>query len=253
MKSFFLALQFLTIIPIRFPGRVEPQELGRSTTFFPIVGAIQGLILLGVDWSLSRFLPHHLVNGLLLTTLVLTNGGLHLDGLADTIDGLAGGKTREESLKIMRDSQIGTIGVVGVFLVLMFKLLALINLPQGLRGVFLFLFPVVGRWSMVPMAYLAPYAREGEGVGKAFTEYTSWKELIMATGWVVILTLGLLGWMGLVYVATIFLITYIITTFFKRRLGGVTGDIFGFQSEVGEVAFLILTPIEISFLWRGIS
>lgn len=243
MKSFLLALQFLTIIPIRPFDRVDSQELGRSTAFFPVVGAIQGIILVGVDWSLSRFLPHHLVNGLLMVTLVLTNGGLHLDGLADTIDGMAGGSTMEERLKIMRDSQIGAIGVVAICLVLMLKFLALINLPQGLRGAIIFLFPVIGRWAMVPVAYWAPYAREGEGVGKAFAEYTTWMGSAIATGVVVILCHILLGWTGLIYIGIISLITYLMTVFFKRRLGGITGDVLGFQSELGEVMFLLLAIV----------
>ncbi|MBI5286789.1 MAG: adenosylcobinamide-GDP ribazoletransferase [Deltaproteobacteria bacterium] len=241
MKSFFLALQFLTIIPIKSLDRIEHQELGRSTAFFPIVGAIQGLILVGVDWVISRFLPSDVVNGLMVAILVLTNGGFHLDGLADTIDGLTGGKDREDALRIMRDSQIGAIGVVAVVLVLMLKFLAISNLPDGSRDAILFLFPVMGRWAMVPMAYLAPYAREGEGLGKAFTEYATWKELTIATGIVVILSVTLIGWRGLVYVGIMFAIVYLLTIFFKKKLGGITGDVLGFQSELGELTFLILT------------
>lgn len=243
MKSFLLALQFLTVIPIRPFDKVNSQELGRSTAFFPVVGAIQGLTLVGVDWSLSMVLPQDVVNGLLIIALVLTNGGLHLDGLADTIDGLAGGNTREERLRIMRDSQIGAIGVVAICLVLMLKLLALINLPQGLRGAIIFLFPVIGRWVMVPMAYWSPYAREGEGVGKTFAEYTTRKELAIATGVLVPFCSILLGWTGLVYIVMLSFITYLMTVFFKKRLNGITGDVLGFQSELGEVIFLILTII----------
>ncbi len=243
MKSFFLAFQLLTIFPIRFIGRVEPYELGKSTRFFPLIGAIQGLILVLSNIILLKFLPYNVVDGLLLVILILTNGGFHLDGFADTIDGIAGGGTKEERLKIMRDSQIGAIGVVALILLILIKFLAINNIPFESKNVMLFLFPVFGRWAIVPMAYLSKYAREGEGVGRVFAEYTDRKEVIIATVDTIILSAVFLGWSSLIYISALMFFVYIATLFFKKKVGGITGDVFGFQSEAAEVLFLIMVLV----------
>lgn len=240
LKSIFLSIQLLTVIPIKFIGRAEPDELGRSTAFFPIVGAIQGLLLVVSNIILKEFLPHDIVDAMLLVIIIFTNGGFHLDGFADTIDGIAGGNTREERLKIMRDSQIGAIGVAALIMLILIKFLAVNNLPEASKNILLFLFPVFGRWAIVPMAYLGDYAREGEGVGKAFADYTGKREVIIATAITIVLSAALLGITGLLYIAGALLFTYRAVLFFKKRLGGVTGDVFGFHSELTEVLFLLM-------------
>ncbi|MBI3398405.1 MAG: adenosylcobinamide-GDP ribazoletransferase, partial [Deltaproteobacteria bacterium] len=111
MKGFIYALQLLTIIPIKIKDAVDERDLGKSTAFFPLVGAVQGAILVAANLLFSKFLPHDITSVLVLTVLILTNGGFHLDGFADTIDGLTGGSTKEERLDIMKDSRIGAIGV----------------------------------------------------------------------------------------------------------------------------------------------
>src|SRR3989344_495359 len=245
MKGFLLAIQLLTIIPIKTRGAVEDRELGRSTAFFPLVGAVQGIILVGANLLFSRFLPTDIVSALILVVLILTNGGFHLDGFADTIDGLAGGSTKEERLNIMKDSRIGAIGVVAIVLLLLLKFVAINNLPPAAKNYILFLLPVVGKWSMVPMAYWADYARPTGGLGKAFTEHTGIKEFLLATIFALSASVILLSWKGLAYAGIIFIAVYLLTVFFRRKLGGVTGDVFGFQSEVSEVIFLVLVTFKL--------
>ena len=113
------AIQFLTILPVK--RNFTSEQTGRSTAFFPVVGIIIGLILFGLHWLLHLFLPNALVNILLLTSLVVLTGGLHLDGLADTMDGMAGHRTAERRLEIMHDSRIGGIGAVGLGLSLIIE------------------------------------------------------------------------------------------------------------------------------------
>ena len=249
MKSFLYALQFLTIIPVKTRGNAEERELGKSTAFFPLVGAVQGLLLVGANLIFSRFLPIEIASALILTILILTNGGFHLDGFADTIDGLAGGSTKEERLNIMKDSRIGAIGVVAIVLLLLIKFLAINNLSSQFSTFhshyILFLLPVIGKWSMVPMAYWANYARPTGGLGKAFTEHTGIKEFLLATIFALSVSVILLSWYGLVYAGIIFIAVYLLTVFFRRKLGGVTGDVFGFQSEVSEVIFLVLVTLKV--------
>ena len=103
--EFLAALQFLTILPVK--RNFTSEQIGRAAVWFPVVGLIIGAILFGLHYVLKLLLPSGVVNGLLLAALVLLSGGLHLDGLADTIDGLAGHRTPERRLEIMRDSHIG--------------------------------------------------------------------------------------------------------------------------------------------------
>jgi adenosylcobinamide-GDP ribazoletransferase len=207
--------------------------------FFPLVGALQGVILLTADYLLLQVLPLSVTSALLLIILLLTNGGLHLDGFVDTVDGLAGGASPEERLRLMRDSQTGAIGVVFVVALLLLKFLCIEGVPTEARGVAVFLFPIAGRWVMVPMASWADYARKEEGLGKAFAGCDN-VTLLTATAITAILLAFLLGLGGLFILGILALLTYAITSFFKLRLGGVTGDVFGFHSEVSEIFFLIL-------------
>jgi adenosylcobinamide-GDP ribazoletransferase len=249
VKSFFLALQLLTIIPVKIKDTAEERELGRSTAFFPLVGAVQGIILVAANLLFSRFLPTDIASGLVLVVLILTNGGFHLDGFADTIDGLAGGNTKEERLHIMKDSRIGAIGVVAIVLLLLVKFLCINFLTSHLSPLtsnyILFLLPVMGRWSMVPMAYWADYAKPTGGLGKTFTEHTGLREFLVSTVFALSASVILLSWYGLVYAGIIFIAVYLLTVFFKRKLGGVTGDVFGFQSEISEVIYLVLVMLKV--------
>ena len=118
---FLAALKFLTIIPL--PSRLEPtpEEVGHSLAYFPVVGIIIGLILAGLNWLLGLFLPPAVVAGLVLVFMVVISGALHLDGFADTCDGIAGHRTAEERLQVMRDSRVGAFAVIGVSLLLLVK------------------------------------------------------------------------------------------------------------------------------------
>jgi adenosylcobinamide-GDP ribazoletransferase len=244
MRSFLLAFKFLTIFPLRHIDGGGAEEIGRSISFFPLVGALQGIILAGLAYLLTGLLPWELISAIILVLLILTNGGFHLDGLADTFDGLAGGRTREERLKIMRDPQIGAIGVVAIVLILLIKFLLLKNIPHAIRYSTLFLLPVFGRWSIAPMAYWGDYARKDEGLGAIFTEHTGTAHLIAATTIAAFLSGILIGIEALAYLFLLLISAYLWTLFFRKRLGGVTGDVFGFQSEISEVIFLLLIIIK---------
>ena len=118
MSPFWIALQFLSSLPIRLPGMPQPQELGRSLLFYPLVGVLFGLLLYGVSGLLADA-PLMLHAALLLTLWVLLSGGLHLDGLADSADAWLGGfGDRERTLTIMKDPRSGPIAVVVLVLVL---------------------------------------------------------------------------------------------------------------------------------------
>ncbi|MFQ5586420.1 MAG: adenosylcobinamide-GDP ribazoletransferase [Thermodesulfobacteriota bacterium] len=241
MRSLLAAVRFLTIIPLFQSGEgVDGREIGQSTAYFPVVGALQGGIVAGSAFLLSHLFSWEVVSVLSLIIVVLTNGGFHLDGFADTVDGLAGGRTPEERLTIMKDPRTGALGVVALVLILLLQFLLIKQLSPSIRYGVLFLLPVVGRWSMVPMAFWGCYAREGSGLGRVFTDHTGTLQFTVASV-LTALALGvLLGMAGIASLVLLTFITYLWVCFFRKRLGGVTGDVFGFQSELSGVLFLLL-------------
>lgn len=237
MRRFIIAVQFLTLFPIKKDLELREGELAGSMAFYPLAGALQGALLVAVWYALSPVLPPTVVAGLMVLLLALTNGGLHLDGFADTVDGLAGGRTPEERLRIMRDSSTGAIGAAFVFLLLLLKFLSVLEVPGGLKPQALFLFPVAGRWAMVPLAALSDYARK-EGLGASFSRLNP-SILIISTTIAAALVFIAAGLMFVAILAVLGITAYILSWFFAKRLGGVTGDVFGFHSEISEVVFLI--------------
>ena len=231
LKPFFLALQFLTIFP--FPRNLSIQEgdLGRSMGQFSTVGAILGFILYLVNWLLSGHLPIDLVNILLLIILTVLTGGLHIDGFADTMDGLGGVRKQADRLAIMKDSRLGTFGAAGLIFLLLFDLMALRHLGDS-RGTYLFLAPLLSRFSMVTSALTQPYARKEEGLGKSFIEEVGLVELALAGGIALVTCLALLWTKGLILFCLVVGLTLLLGNFFRYRLGGITGDSLGANNEL---------------------
>ncbi|MBI3304045.1 MAG: adenosylcobinamide-GDP ribazoletransferase [Deltaproteobacteria bacterium] len=230
--GFFTALQFLTIIRLQRNLPFTEEALGRAATFFPMVGLILGGLLWLCDKSFF-FLPPSFRNLLLVAILAALSRGLHLDGLADTVDGLLGSADRQRSLAIMKDSAVGTFGVLAVFLVLLLKLRSLDLLAGGYRGVALLVAPVLGRWSCVVMAYSSRPART-EGLGWVFVRGVHFREFGLASVLALAVTFTLVEVLGLVVFVPLAALTLLFTLYCHRRLGGVTGDTLGAMGEIAE-------------------
>ncbi|MFQ5480285.1 MAG: adenosylcobinamide-GDP ribazoletransferase [Thermodesulfobacteriota bacterium] len=238
MRGFLLALRFLMIIPLGRAGTVDEGDITRSVSYYPVVGMLQGGILVGSALVLGRWFTGGLLSCILVLILVLTNGGFHLDGFMDTVDGVAGGSDKESRLRIMSDPNAGAVGVVFTFFIIALKVLALAAMPAASLITALFLWPILGRWSIVPLALFSDYAREGAGLGRAVTEI-GWREFLTATLITLALffyPLGLWAFPVLVFTGGV---AFVVSLFLRTRLGGVTGDVFGFQSEISEVFFLL--------------
>ncbi|MFC2022490.1 adenosylcobinamide-GDP ribazoletransferase [Chloroflexota bacterium] len=244
---FLAALSFLTIIPLPRRREVSPEELGRSIGYFPVVGVIIGLILAGLNWLLGLFLPSAVVNGLLIVSLVVISGALHLDGFVDTCDGIGGLKTVEDRWQVMHDSRAGAFGIVGVFLLLLVKYLSLSSVPENLMMITLVLMPVVSRWTMVYAVYAYPYARP-EGLGKVFKREASWQRFTIATIITLAVAIGLARLANITYfylaglaiILGIWIMVVVMVAYLKRNFSGLTGDTYGAINEVAEVGVLIL-------------
>jgi len=238
-KQFIIAWQFLTIILIDKRMEVTAESLGKSMAVFPLVGILLGCMVAILDMGFTLVFPIPVASALSLACYIAMYGGFHLDGLADTVDGLAGGNDREQILKIMKDSSIGAIGVVALVLLLLLKYMAITSLPIGFRQGGLIFMPVVGRWVEVFLVYGSKYAREGSGLGKPFVEYVGKKEIAIATILTVVISLFLLDWRGIIVVAAVALLGLTTKSFFNKKIGGITGDVLGAGGEVSEVLALL--------------
>lgn len=242
-QEFRVAGAFLTIFPTARGLSMEPAVLGRSMGFFPAVGLAMGLGLVVLNWALAPLVPRAVLDCLLLLLLIAATGALHLDGIADLFDGLAGGKDREGTLRIMKDSRVGAIGVVGLVMVLLLKYLCLFHLPLEVKSAGLILMPAAGRWVQVVLAAYCRYVRPEGGTGGVFVEHVGEREVIIATVTLLLGALALFRLEGVVLVFFAGLAAMALMRYFQARLGGVTGDVLGASTEILEVFTLLLVLV----------
>jgi adenosylcobinamide-GDP ribazoletransferase len=245
LRPFVCAWQFLTAVPLsRDLHTPAPDELAGSMSWYPFVGILLGGVLVVIDALLTRWLTGEVVAALLIILLVGMTRGLHQDGLADTFDGLAGGRTPANRLTIMRDPRIGAIGATGLFLSLILRYGALLSIPDALRVPVLLCMPAVGRWSMVVGAYGARYARAEGGLAAPFLARLSARHVLTATVVVVCLMIWSFGVppaLAALFIAGLF--SRLMTNFYRRCFGGITGDTLGATNELIEVSFVLLMPL----------
>ncbi len=238
IASLILAVRFLTIVPV--PGREADGRgaLGRAAWWFPVVGLALGVALVALDRALLLAFPPLLSVLLVLSLWKVATGGIHLDGLADCLDGL-GGRDRQHRLAIMRDSRIGAFGAIGLILYFLIALLALAEIPVGARGRVLLLAPVAGRLAPLLIGPRFGAASPDHGSGGAFLSALSgWAGPAHLVG---VLALGawLLGPWGPAITLGALLAVFLWSAFLAWRFGGLTGDALGSGVELGELAILL--------------
>ncbi|MCL5040594.1 MAG: adenosylcobinamide-GDP ribazoletransferase [Firmicutes bacterium] len=244
MRTFLLSLQFLTRLPVSIRGQVTPPDMVGSAVFFPLVGSVIGLALAGLDIALSHLYARPLVVVLDLSFLALLTGGLHLDGLMDSADGLFSGRSRERALEIMKDSRVGAMGVLTVLLVLFLQSAALLVVPEGNRLGLLLLFPLAGRLSLVLVAARFPPAK-ATGLGNLLAGRVGRSLWLPALLYSLLVTYSVAilrpGWMGgILALLGSQILGLALAHWAARRLGGITGDIFGAVEVLTELAFMLI-------------
>jgi adenosylcobinamide-GDP ribazoletransferase len=238
--DFLSAIQFLTRIPI--PSRIyEADSLPRSAVYFPFVGLLIG----GSAALLQALLVAHvtrMISALIvLTYLAAITGCLHEDGLADTADGLGGGRNREQALHIMRDSRIGTYGAITLILSLLLRFMLLSALPLIHVWQYLIAAHVLCRWSTLPLSFFFLPARatlsdSTDGQGARVARRTTRGTLIFGSLFTLTVVVLILRMHALVPIAASVLVTLGSGLYYRHRLGGITGDCFGATNQLSEIA-----------------
>lgn len=237
MSGLLVAARYLTIIPLPGPAHAPLEALGRSAAWFPAVGMGLGLLLVVVDRLTSWLFSPLLAALLTVTAWKLLTGGVHLDGLADSLDGLVG-RDPEHRLAIMRDSRIGAFGAVGLILFLMLEIVALAELVPPARGSALFAGPVIARATPAVLAALFRPARS-DGHGAAFHAGVRPAAIAIGLATAVAASIWALGGLGVAAGALGLVAALAVAAFAALRLGGVTGDVLGAAVEISELAVLL--------------
>ena len=275
MKGFLLLLSFMTRIPIPKTDYDE-EKLGKSMKYFPVVGIIVGFILLFFciifnfilkNISYSAVLPLMII--VVILTDLITTGALHLDGLADTFDGIFSYRSKHKMLEIMKDSRLGSNGALALILYFLLKFILLFSLTiESREGAIyaIMTYPVVSRFCSVVSCASSPYAR-GSGMGKTFVDNTKTCGLIVATVITLLYTIGMIFMPFVLFtnyslpiqiimksiliivivVALSALFAYAFSKLIERKIGGITGDTLGALLEISSLLYIVLILVVPTF------
>lgn len=249
---FLVAVQFLTRLPVPIAAGFELSSLSRSVRYFPLVGALVGLMGAGAWWLSSLCFPPSLAIGLGLGASLLLTGALHEDGLADACDGFGGGASRESVLAIMKDSRVGAYGAIGVVMMLGLKWVTLASLPHAAFPILFIGAHMVSRWCATALIWQLDYVRsDADAKSRPFAGGLSTADWILSGALGVLALLPLmrldpaagagLPWAGILVAApaAAAATTLFAGIYFKRRIGGYTGDCLGAAQQMAELSFLL--------------
>jgi len=237
MRNLISALQFITILPL---GKAKSFDPPKMVPYFPLVGILLGLMVALFDSIVTQFWAPPVAALLDIALLAVLTAAFHIDGLGDTADGLLGPRSREEALEIMKDSRIGTMGLVAILFGLALKWGGIASL-EAHRSIILIMIPAYARAGILfGMRYL-PYGRS-DGTGKPFFS----ERLSLKHFWGVIFPIGLSLVLGLkaIWLNLAFgIIITMILLFYKKRMGCITGDMLGAMVEITEAGLFLMISL----------
>jgi adenosylcobinamide-GDP ribazoletransferase len=248
---FLAAVQFLTRLPVPRLEGFQSSWLAASTRYFPLVGVLVGLLGAGVWWLGSQCFPPAVAVGLMMCATLLATGAFHEDGLADSCDGFGGGRTRDATLPIMKDSRIGAFGAIGIAMMLGLKWSASVSLAHVALPIVVVGAHMVSRWCAIGLIWRLPYVREdADAKSKPLAGSLSGAEWLLsgALGALALLAVILLvdpsanfPWARVFVGGTAVALagTGLAGAYFKHRIGGYTGDCLGAVQQVSELSFLL--------------
>ncbi|MCP4933272.1 MAG: adenosylcobinamide-GDP ribazoletransferase [bacterium] len=239
-----IALQFLTTIPVILKKLPSDQDMGRSLLYYPLVGLLIGVLLTAFAAGLSHIsspTSAPLVAALTLTFWVFLTGGLHLDGLADSVDALMGGfGDRQKTLEIMKDPASGPMGVISLVLVLLVKFTALWLTFRAQNCLGVLIAPLLGRTALITLFSTTPYVRKG-GLGTLISEHMPKQTSLIVMVVALCITAAITGTSAVWILLTCAGTFIALRALFISRLGGTTGDSAGALVELIEMTVLVVT------------
>lgn len=248
LVRFCTAVRFLTIVPISWRSEEDSHQFNTCLVYFPLIGALIGVVgYLGSNLALL-FFPQPVVAVLAIIYLAFISGFLHLDGLADSADGLLSSRPREDCLNIMRDSRTGAMGVIAVVCVMLAKYSALSAMDPKMLCMAIFFMPMAGRSAILFTMARLPYAREEGGLGALFYSDSSRTAALAAFLLLSILLVLLTPSYFFFAIITILAINYIFGRWCRKRLSGATGDTLGAVCELTEMITALAFTASLSFL-----
>ena len=240
VRIFFTALMFFTRIPC--PKWVDHSEeyLNKASKYFPVIGIIVGAISALIYWLFQLIFPAEIALIFSMIASVMITGAFHEDGFADVCDGFGGGWTKEKILLIMKDSRLGTFGVIGLALILLLKWSVLKYFPVNILMIALISGHAISRLNAVSLIFTDTYARDDDSSkSKPLATKMSSGELIFATLFgIAPLALFTNAYVFLTLVPLL-LVRWYFSRYFKKWIGGYTGDCLGAVQQVSEVVFYL--------------
>ncbi|MDG2340483.1 MAG: adenosylcobinamide-GDP ribazoletransferase [Paracoccaceae bacterium] len=244
-NEFNIAMQFLTRLPIGGEVEHSDESFARSARFYPAVGLVVGAIAAAVYFAADVFLPNNVSAFLALLAGVAVTGGLHEDGLADAADGLIGGRDRDHSLDIMRDSQIGVFGVLALIFALALNWSVLMAWSDWEVLIGLIAAHAISRHMMTEVIGRYDYARSDNA--KFSTPDLGTEDQTFARLWtlaVIIASVFFVGlWATVIGIGVAAALTSGFAQYFSRKLGGFTGDCLGATQQIAMTGFLVGTLV----------
>ena len=243
IKDFGTAVLFLTILPAPRPAQHDHRALASSMIFFPLVGFLIAAVSLGLVTAVTPFFPERFSTLLLVLIPILLTGALHVDGFADFFDAFFFGRSREHMLQIMKDSRIGVWGAVSIVFLVLMKWELLLLVPM--RGKTFLAALALARWSQVLLSWFQPAAREGEGLGSQVAKRVGARELIGSSVFA-LAACALLNVQGFALALAVVAFVLISGVIYKKKFGGITGDLIGATSEMTELTVFLWAA---AFTW----
>jgi adenosylcobinamide-GDP ribazoletransferase len=237
-RALWAALIFFTRVPLPALPSSTPGDWQRAATYFPVIGYLVGGGIAVIWWSASLVFPPTVASGLSLAGGILLTGAMHEDGLADCCDGFGGGWTKEKILEIMRDSRIGAFGVIALILTFGLKWQTIASLPRVLVPALLIAGQTLSRSGAISLMSALDYAGSEEGKARPLSSRMGTARLLATFlfGCAPLAFLSLrLWWAGV----SVLIVRLVAERWFRRRIGGYTGDCLGAVQQIGELVFLV--------------
>lgn len=242
IKDFILAFQFMTRIPIPISIDIDRSDFKNTVKFFPIVGLAIGIFEFTVYFIFLNTISYMFAAFATVMSHIFITGGIHIDGLSDTVDGIFSGRDRQRILEIMKDSRIGTFGCIAIVILIVGKTILLSQFEMK-AVIAIILAPVISRTMNIFLMYKRKYARSSEGMGDMFIGVLDFKNYILALILGILISISIGKATGIMLISISCIFTFIFRKYIENKIDGITGDILGASDELNEFLIYLIVNI----------